>query len=1218
MSIFETPDLEDVKQKEFRVLDIESTSVTKNPSPEEEKQVTDSVHVMENDNKFDWKEPTPVTTETITEKDPDLQFSHVFGHPGEKNHSNESDNPTPEPTAEPNASYEHNVEPEPEPTSEPESHPTSEPNPEPTSEPEPAAEPKPEPQATPEPQPAVTFTAFNVEKISETTPEPEPTTESVIVPKAKCSAGELNSSGVCEELATQPEPQPEPEPEPEPEIKPALEAESKSSETETSPQSEQKIKNIHIKTQEDVNEYKDINENMHDSQINYEIATTTTKSLPEATESTYELHENNPATLLNIFHTIENNNSQPRIFMTETTTESDWLEGSPQIKKQDMTDTDSKPRNIMDFINENISIGESHETRERSFKTIDNQFMAATTTSTISPTTTEDDISFEQFNKHEYALTSDTTTKTNDMTSSTTIQKSTEGTIEEEFKENPSDETTVVAILSSQESTIDNKSANAVNRPNNSDFIYKHESQGGKSNIISLIDGAKLFNVNNTMEVEATTIYSAEPTTNTKYSISKQIEYEEEESLAHVLENNNSTETLSTTEKEPVDEGVDITFDTINMLYNRSSKSIENQNKSSEPTESIDLKTTATTESDWLSESVTEINYEEIMNKMEKHDTTEANFNKIEEIMNRGTNKDDFEPDYLNSLGTSKSPEPDEPLYGMIHDYDNEDSRVKRVNSEIKESTFTKKNATNTKIKIKDTAEGIKIEVFKGPPIETNTAPATVTEHLTEIIPTEDAQSETTIVTTTTEKTIAIVSVKYSSEQEANNTTTDESSVVGLTTDISPADTLQAVKIRSEIMKNDTAIEAALSEKVSTENKTQEIEISTENTSNMFSETTSVRQYIHNTEGKTMQNQNNSMSSTANNNEPAPVWEEYETEKELMNSAIPNKTNVATTIFAHQQLNLDDIILATTSTTVAPTTALAFNKTTEDVVNNAEGTDIQSQNTTLMNNLNVMIYEISKSNHSFPAVKSEHTHSTEYEDHETDMNPFLPEVENNKSLVKKLQEGHDLELVSVNDTQNENSDDHTSHGSEKQASTSSKEVMRSSKEQEVSASADDNASLNDLTNESSSSEHEEINKNEDPTNNSEVEQKESIKIREKSEEKILPISTFLIDTDDLEVGKELTTEQGSTVVEKDMEDSTSAVTKAAEKSVIILKSLSDASSDLSVVPINEERNEEKETLKKSYKSENIIDFNDISDSRKKSDRRTLDASQLESVINNEA
>ncbi|XP_037963916.2 protein piccolo isoform X2 [Plutella xylostella] len=130
--------------------------------------------------------------------------------------------------------------------------------------------------------------------------------------------------------------------------------------------------------------------------------------------------------------------------------------------------------------------------------------------------------------------------------------------------------------------------------------------------------------------------------------------------------------------------------------------------------------------------------------------------------------------------------------------------------------------------------------------------------------------------------------------------------------------------------------------------------------------------------------------------------------------------------------NISENTKKNTSTSTEPTTVSEYiykqaNRSPAPVW---ESGDTESDmNVTQTPNLNVTIYEVS--NHNIENSKMNSTgstvSSTEYEDHETEMNPFLPEVENNKSLVKKLQEGHDIDPSNLNETQNESNDEHNSN-----------------------------------------------------------------------------------------------------------------------------------------------------------------------------------------------
>lgn len=158
---------------------------------------------------------------------------------------------------------------------------------------------------------------------------------------------------------------------------------------------------------------------------------------------------------------------------------------------------------------------------------------------------------------------------------------------------------------------------------------------------------------------------------------------------------------------------------------------------------------------------------------------------------------------------------------------------------------------------------------------------------------------------------------------------------------------------------------------------------------------------------------------------PAPVWEESDIEKDLAVrelsknvTDVNNEINQTASILVAQNQTTTSTIMSTTVESILETEDK--DKTTiNDNANVAKEDENSAQNSTQLNNLNVTVYEISShgSNNSILITKPLNPQSTEYEDHEPEMNPFLPEVENNKILVKKLQEGHDIEPINLNETQ---------------------------------------------------------------------------------------------------------------------------------------------------------------------------------------------------------
>ncbi|CAG4921285.1 unnamed protein product [Colias eurytheme] len=576
------------------------------------------------------------------------------------------------------------------------------------------------------------------------------------------------------------------------------------------------------------------------------------------------------------------------------------------------------------------------------------------------------------------------------------------------------------------------------------------------------------INQNSSYEPQQAQTTTMKSNTDINYSINsdyKMTNYDQ--NLMDALEKTNITTTEKTLERNTTNENMDVTFDTISSLYNRTSKSMEESiNNDIKPTTSnevISEVTEKSTESDWLSEPVTEVNYEDVMKKSDNRETTEASMTKVDEVITKELNKDDFEPDYLNNMesNNSKMSDRDEPLYGILHDYDNEDPRVKRVNLERKFDS---------------------------------------TQNITEI-----------------------------------------------------------------------ATENGLP-------KTNPVPL----------ETTTIGEYIYRTAGKSVSDVSSSAAPMylSSNDMGSPIMS-ANTER-VMNETM-NETNRGIII---KEIPNNEPITYTNSPNnenLAITTSPTSNQNVE--------------NSSQVNNLSVTIYEVSSQNNNQTTTspKAIHSHSTEYEDHETEMNPFLPEVENNKILVKKLQEGHDLEPSTLNETQNENGDEHGSiHVDAKtdkaqemitNAPTISETTQTSmlaseqTSERDVPVTTEDDMLFNDLLLNPSN--------HDDESTTAKAQETTPVTVIETTTRndsyEVLPISTFLLDTDDI--------------------DFTKTVKPALSENGLNNVSPTEY---LSVVPIDD-----KESIKKNYKSDSE-ELNSISDSPKKSDRRTLDVSNADPVINNEA
>ncbi|XP_026726420.1 flocculation protein FLO11-like isoform X2 [Trichoplusia ni] len=1151
---------DDARTRDFTVLTVNNPSTTQMPS--EQKPVPEPAQQSENN--FDWKETHHRMPETTTESEPDVNFSHIFGHPTDKpEHEPKPDSsediPAPEPTPEPKSETELEQAPEhpvpeptaePEPQAEPEPEPKSEPEPEPEpkSEPEPTAEPEPEPKSEPEPEPEPEPKSEpepEPKAEPEATPEPksEPEPEPVTTTQSAAHVG-LNSAFMHEDHQHEPQPTVEPEPTPEPQAEPEP---SQTTEKSTTTDSDSETENEHgseqdndaeavtestkpttttTETNSENEHHADQAGNSEEKLILYtnegkflykpneetESETTTMRiSISEPNLINEPSYEPKPE-IISIFSNLPAEQPATQKNESEVT---DWLEHQSQSDEKLHEKDNQNHTEFEDLLNNNLN-KIMHESEQRSFKSFDDDFLFETTTS-ASPKTTNVDELIESITKSGVTTENEMSPKVDDeKMPSSDLAASDEKP--EDFKME-----TTTAMTSEGHTT-----ENAKSDSDMSDSETEEDEPEVKKGplITSILEEAKSIQSNKTESFETTTV---ETETVQQFSIRKHYHDSDEDKLMEVLENKPRVETNETSTDHEPEEGMDITFDAINSLYNRSSKSIENQSHTqhsqgklpviedtTEDNEPMGDTTGSTTDSDWLSEPVTEVNYDEAMNKMEKHETTESSSNKMDEIMNRGLVKDDFEPDYLNNMGGSGSmkQDQDEPLYGMVHDYDNEDSRFKRVNKEI--TTETPKEMVTTVVvengnESKTTTEAIGTTNASPAPVETTT----VSEYIYK-------------VAEQTPKTMEINLPVH------NETRTETTTLAPETETVPTMDT-----------------------------------------------------------------------------EPAPVWEDLDADKDLTVKELPKPMEqpVATT---PTNVKIEEINMPSTTaaTTVAPTN-------TENVTN-AEPTnsDLSNQstlNSTQSSNLNVTIYEISSHDGNNTAtLKSTSTQSAEYDDHETEMNPFLPEVENNKSLVKKLQEGHDLEPTNLTETQNENAEEHalttetqTSSNKDTLAVLAKDEDIKKP-EETVMATTEDDTSFNELLmNVNSPNNKTEANKTVTDSMQTLDKPSENSRMMSSNEKPApaLPISTFLMDTDDLVTSREVSTTTSSNKL--DGEPASAMTTEVVPGNIM-------DNGFLSVVPIVEDNEDQLE-----QKSENIEDNNDISD-LPKSDKRTLDATRFDSVINNEA
>ncbi|KOB69600.1 Atrial natriuretic peptide-converting enzyme, partial [Operophtera brumata] len=1060
------------KDKEVKELSVNSNPSTTKPMPDKEKPITESVV----NQYFDWKETNHAIPETTTaESDSDVNFSHIFGH-GINEYKTEAPVPelisAPEPTVEPKA--------EPKPTSEPVAEPESSAEPAAEAAAEPAAELTPEPESAFKPESSfadkpTSEKPRDLEFIlkQEAHPDPEPTAE----PEPTTNPFELEPEPISKPEPTaeptpasesEPKPEPEPEPnvetetksEPEPMSEPAVYVESTNSDvlptSEPDPESSSELtelkQNEHAaNTDEKLTLF--MNKEKYDSNSTEEMEKTPTKASISEPNIIDE-----PSPIPEIVSIFSKHSPKPELVAVETsettTTETnDWLETQQNEKK-----TVVKPETP-----------KNSESEPRSFKSID-IFDDELTTTTM------------PFRSIDIFDDEPTTTINVETGADEEIRVWPPGMAQEN---NKSEVFTNAPTEKSKTTTM--KFSYMDEAPGNDVLINEHNIQVPTTEMPTENNDEKS---QNPFTNESTTT-TPEPKSEDLHYINQQAaNHDEEKQLMDALNKKYVTKPEITTEIGKPNEGMDISFDTINNLYNQSSKSIDNQTKQ-ETTDSllnVYVEKESTTESNWLLEPVSEIKYEEAMNKLGKHETTESTLSKIEEFISSGKSKDDFEPDYLNNMSSNnKMSEQDEPLFGFAHDYDSEDSRMKRIN-------------TKKEVATEDAAKG-----------SSETDSKSVTESPMPV-----------------DATTVIDYIYKSSEKSTEGPVTSNNVVVNSST------------------------EAPFSQE----------------------------------------------------SKPAPVWEESEGDITVKQLLKPLDTHEETPTTTTRDVKIDEIVMPlemSSTTTVAaeatqsqstesPSWSSMSDSSTSSSIQTVSNSDTESQNTTPVNNLNVTIYEISSHHNSSGAAKDANVPAADFEDHETEMNPFLPEVENNKFLVKTLQEGHDIEPNNLTESQNENAEEHSNVSEANHDNATSTIAPVNTKEY---------TTFDELIKSF------QVNKTEGAK-----EAVDAVKSEENTadHEETLPISTFLQDTDDLDISQERTTEHKTTIAENNLKNEDATPPFSAE----------DDSDYLSVVPIAEERSEEMEALKKSYSSESMQELNDISDSPKKSDRRTLNKTELVSVLNNEA
>ncbi|KAI5642356.1 SEA domain-containing protein [Phthorimaea operculella] len=1158
MSILESQDpsspkpAEDARQKEFRVLDIGSESSTTKQTPIEEQPR----------NYFDWKSSGEVEAETTT-TETEFKHSHVFGNPSEEvkpeqeptaepNPEPESiaePKPEPEPTAEPKPEPEPTAEPkpEPEPTTEPKSEPepAAEPNPElePTSEPkpepEPAAEPNPEPEPTSEPKP-------EPEPAAEPNPEPEPTSEPK--PEPEPAAEPNPEPEPTTEPKSEPEPAAEPNPEPEPTTEPKPEPEP-AAEPNPVPEPTIEPKPEPEPTAEPNPEPEPTTVPKPESESAAEP-----NPEPEPKPESESAAEPNPEPA-----PAAEPNPEP-----EPTTEPK-PEPEPTIEpkavQEQMADASVDPELNINSDSELSTAPEPTESEMTTTKKPLWEYKPVTERDQVMGGIEQELVTNEP--EPEVELEVATTTEQNKITYENSLMDH----LHSKQPKLLDDATTVATSMTNN----DTKTEYEEIKP---EVSYDRLSEHEKKSLLTYLSEEPLQNGDS-----MTTVKIDVPATNRTDGLDDEISFD-------MLAKQNESPLLNSAEESKVEPSTTVSTpsfqpDEIENLDNITRTNAGNIIMSTDSSFNIDM-----TNITKLNATATE-DKEDVTNKAKE----ESDFNKIKSVLDEANSLNtttEISPVHESSAITTL---PDEMApsteYSISKDY-------KLISAHgIMDFLENKTNPTTTTTTAKAITEGPETAfdvintIFNrsSKSIENganNTKNNTI-ENTTEAIlatTASDWLSETVSEInyndmildsnkdkhTTTEPSITKIEeimnkgytiddfepeyldISTSKEKESpfygmmhNSYDTEDSRVKRV------KDSPVFTNISGETLSKETFIanhtisvpeHSGVSENVtviSLEKPSEKINVVIQNNTDQVQSTT-ISQYIY-------------KSVNINREEPAPVWENDEEQVHNLQNDSTIRVN--------------------------------------NMLSNIPTEENQDKTVTQVNNLNVTIYEVPGRNQS-DASKS-NIHSSEYEDHETEMNPFLPEVENNKSLVKKLQEGHDIiDTANVNETHDIAADEH--------GTLVVNETPEKTQGQGTSSNTD---GLNELNNENhNSSDAKRINME-----------------NAKDEEKEVVVPTFLQDTDDLEIKKEQTTELPETP------SSTETATVELQTAVPVVSSTKSTHEDneyLSVVPIDEERREEKENVKKSYNDGDIHKLNDISDSPKKSDRRTLDASKLDSVINNEA
>ncbi|XP_061721049.1 putative uncharacterized protein DDB_G0282133 [Cydia pomonella] len=1092
-------------------------------------------------NVFDWKETHTVMLETTTATDPDLKFSHIFGH--ENNAENEqnmaitdssteskdtskpvlqaepesSSEPEPEPTSEPGPTSEPSLESSPEPSSEPSSEPSPEPSSEPS--PEPSSEPSPEPSPEPSSEPS-----------SEPSPEPspEPSSELSSEPEAELSS-ESESESSYEPVAKQhlelrpkpfsePVPEPTSAPEPESSSEPAPETKS---EIEPKPTSEPEVSSEPklSKTEESL----------------APKAVVELETSPVSELNTTSLHSEEE-------HTSELRTTPAPIAVTTPDLEVKVDTGLVSESKDEQESVTDSNDSMPDLTTESKIVSNSITEPNHIVKQGQGEESATQDESVTKPT-------MQIFNYNPIVESKsppqyETTTRENTKEIATELAVNPDLIYDSKSK--------LITVESSTENNFEKESETEPTK--NGENNLSDESMDVTNVMFSPINDLDVKINEDDKKVFTTTEPSLEA--NTESSILKQ--NKQQENNLHFISSNGDNDWLQ---------------------YDKNKTTTENHNLKDDESEKIHVAGLGATDRSNATEDELSFEYiaknNEVPSEMDDEETkttlapaVHADSENTSESKNRAELQDiQLNHPVTESLNNDNVPSKNEEIIENEHLIESLDKKPTHVSQTNGEEPSNEPSDISFDYIINRSSKSIEEQNSTA-----MTSKATVEQSTT----TNDSDWVR----------VSVTEINYAKTfskipEGAETTTVNELEDIinpGMSNEDFEPDYLNnmdktTTKVPEQYVpmyiSHDYDNEELRVKRVNEEAKNNtNLPVTTEpaETSKMSdrSETTTVSEYIYRTTEQSFLSDSANITSTPkdiNKTEPAPVWEESDNDIHLLNIESTEKNTLRT---------------------INQTLIIASTESIPDI-------------TTPINNFNVTIYEIpALDNNTFPTTKHMNSHSTEYDDHETEMNPFLPEIENNKSLVKKLQEGHDLEPTNPNDKQNENNDDHSI-----------------STERQINTKSNSSENLNIMNNEyttigpkvtftDSKIVHLNSSTTSDVTNKTNLLSHKSVFDKSRSQnEDIQPISTFLIDTEDL--GKERTTVSSPIMVKNILENDSSSPASAKEKTTLSTKNNANGNNNmelLSVLPLHNQ--DEAKVPEKNFKSENILELNDI---------RTLDVTK---------